>query len=66
MCIRDRTGCDTRQKYQVTYFDMFDSVIRVTAYCDSEAEWESQSQALHDELMYYCLLYTSILPPGRV
>ena len=51
------TGCNTRQKYQVTYFDLFDSVIRVTAYCDSEAEWESQSQALHDELMYYHQLF---------
>lgn len=51
------TGCDTRQKYQTTYFDMFDSVIRVTAYCDSEAEWESQSQALHDDLMRYHQLF---------
>ncbi|MBE5037147.1 FAD:protein FMN transferase [Subdoligranulum sp. DSM 109015] len=51
------TGCDTRQKYQATYFDMFDSVIRVTAYCDSEAEWESQSQALHDDLMRYHQLF---------
>lgn len=51
------TGCDTRQKYQTTYFDMFDSVIRVTAYCDSEAEWESQSQALHDDLMHYHQLF---------
>ena len=51
------TGCDTRQKYQTTYFDLFDSVIRVTAYCDSEAEWESQSQALHDDLMHYHQLF---------
>lgn len=51
------TGCDSRQKYQTTYFDMFDSVIRVTAYCDSEAEWESQSQALHDDLMHYHQLF---------
>ena len=51
------TGCDTRQKYQTTYFDLFDSVIRVTAYCESEEEWEQQSQALHDDLLYYHKLF---------
>lgn len=51
------TGCDTRQKYQTTYFDLFDSVIRVTAYCESEEEWEQQSQALHDDLLYYHQLF---------
>lgn len=51
------TGCDTRQKYQTTYFDLFDSVIRVTAYCESEEEWEQQSQALHDDLLYYHWLF---------
>lgn len=51
------TSCDTRQKYQTTYFDLFDSVIRVTAYCESEEEWEQQSQALHDDLLYYHQLF---------
>lgn len=51
------TGCDTRQKYQTTYFDLFDSVIRVTAYCESEEEWEQQSQVLHDDLLYYHKLF---------
>ena len=51
------TGCDTRQKYQTTYFDLFDSIIRVTAYCESEEEWEQQSQALHDDLLYYHKLF---------
>ena len=51
------TGCGGPKQYQVTWFDMFDTVIRVTAYCDSDEEWQQQSQALHDDLMHYHQLF---------
>lgn len=50
------SGCGAK-RYQATWFDLFDSVIKVTAYCDSRTEWEEQSQALHDDLMRYHQLF---------
>ena len=51
------SGCSGPKQYQVTWFDVFDSVIRVTAYCDSDAEWQRQSQALHEDLVRYHQLF---------
>lgn len=50
-------GCGGPQRYQATWFDAFDSVIRVTAYCDSEAEWQRQADALHADLLRYHRLF---------
>ena len=50
-------GCGGPKQYQVTWFDLFDSVIRVTAYCDSDEEWQQQSQALHQDLLRYHQLF---------
>ena len=50
-------GCSRQQRYQATWFDVFDSVIRVTAYCDSDEEWQQQSEALHADLLRYHQLF---------
>lgn len=50
------TGCGAK-RYQTTWFDLFDAVIRVSGYCDSEEEWQQQSQALHQDLLYYHRLF---------
>lgn len=50
-------GCSRQQRYQATWFDVFDSVIRVTAYCDSDEEWQRQSEALHADLLRYHQLF---------
>ena len=50
-------GCSRQQRYQATWFGVFDSVIRVTAYCDSDEEWQRQAEALHADLLRYHQLF---------
>jgi thiamine biosynthesis lipoprotein len=51
------TGCDSRQKYSVTWWDVFDTVTTVTGYAASQTEWNSQTQALHTDLQHYNQLF---------
>ena len=40
------------------FYDVFDTVTQVIAYCESEEEFNTQMDALHADLIT-CLLYTS-------
>ena len=35
------------QKYSTSFFDVFDTVTQVIAYCESEEEFNTQMDALH-------------------
>lgn len=47
------SGCEKAppERYQTSYTDVFDTVCTFTAYCDSEEEFESVSESLHEELL---------------
>ena len=50
------TGC-TKERYTVSWFDVFDTVTILLAYSDSEEEFSQQSQAIKQELTEYHKLY---------
>ena len=41
------------QRYSTIFYDAFDTVTQVIAYCDSEAEFQQQMEALHKDLLAY-------------
>ena len=41
------------QRYSTIFYDAFDTVTQVIAYCDSEAEFQQQMEALHEDLLAY-------------
>ena len=41
------------QRYSTIFYDAFDTVTQVIAYCDSEAEFQRQMEALHEDLLAY-------------
>ena len=41
------------QRYSTIFYDAFDTVTQVIAYCDSEAEFQRQMEALHKDLLAY-------------
>lgn len=46
------SGCgNPPERYQTSYTDVFDTVCTFTAYCESEEEFESVSESLHEELL---------------
>ncbi len=47
------SGCEKApsERFQTSYTDVFDTVCTFTAYCDSEEEFESVSDSLHEELL---------------
>ena len=46
------SGCNAAPKrFSAVYTDVFDTVTEFTAYCESEEEFESLSEALHAELL---------------
>ncbi len=49
------TGEATR--YSVVYYDVFDTVTTLIAYCDSEEEFAALSQGFYDDLLEYHQLY---------
>ena len=58
------TGCSTApipkaepQRYTTIFYDVFDTVTQVIAYCDSEEEFQKQTEALHQDLQQYHRLY---------
>ena len=52
------TGCQKQQKlYSATRFDLFDTVAMVQGCADSEADWDTQVNALYDDLTYYNRLF---------
>ena len=51
------TAQDGPQRYSTIFYDAFDTVTQVIAYCDSEAEFNQQMEALHKDLVEYHELY---------
>ena len=45
------------QRYSTIFYDAFDTVTQVIAYCDSEEEFARQMDALHADLLEYHQLY---------
>lgn len=47
------SGCEKvpPERFQTSYIDVFDTVCTFTAYCDSEEEFLSVSESLHEELL---------------
>ena len=48
---------DGPQRYSTVFYDAFDTVTQVIAYCDSEEEFAAQMDALHADLLEYHKLY---------
>ena len=48
---------DGPQRYSTVFYDAFDTVTQVIAYCDSEEEFTAQMDALHADLVAYHQLY---------
>lgn len=48
---------DGPQRYTTVFYDAFDTVTQVIAYCDSEEEFSEQMEALHEDLLAYHKLY---------
>ena len=46
-----------RTLYTTTWFDLFDTVSVVKGYARSQAEWNEQMEALHDDLLHYHQLF---------
>ena len=51
------TVSDSAQRFTAYYFDVFDTMTQAIAYCDSQAEFDEQMEALHDDLVTYHRLY---------
>ena len=51
------TVSDNAQRFTAYYFDVFDTMTQVIAYCDSQAEFDRQAEALHADLVAYHQLY---------
>ena len=52
-------GCSAapKQRYQVTYMELFDTVTAITGYAESEEEFNREAGRIHDELEAYDHLY---------
>jgi hypothetical protein len=69
LCLGVLTACGSAQKpassgvsadaqrYSTIFYDAFDTVTQVIAYCDSEEEFTRQMDALHADLLEYHRLY---------
>ena len=53
----EATVSDDAQRFTAYYFDVFDTMTQVIAYCDSQAEFDQQMEALHNDLLTYHQLY---------
>lgn len=51
------SGSEGPQRYTAVYYDAFDTITQVIAYCDSEEEFNIQMDALHQDLLDYHRLY---------
>ena len=56
-------GCSSKQpqkeltRYSTIFYDVFDTVTQVIAYCENEEEFGKQMDALHEDLVVYNQLY---------
>ena len=56
-------GCKPKKeptRYSTIFYDVFDTVTQVIAYCESEEAFNTQMQALHQDLIAYNQLYDMI------
>ena len=52
------TGCRNQPQYfTASWFDVFDTVTMVQGYAASQAEWDRQTEALHQDLLRYHRLF---------
>lgn len=52
------SGCGTgMQRYEATYWDIFDTVTTVTGYAAGQAEFDAAAREIHDALLEYHRLY---------
>ena len=57
-CALPLTACTPQQKlYSASWFDMFDTVTMVQGYAASQEEWDTQADALYDDLEHYHQLF---------
>lgn len=61
LCLSLLAGCASKKKeltrYSTVFYDVFDTVTQVIAYCESEEEFNTQMDALHADLITYNQLY---------
>ncbi len=65
LCLGPLSGCasapsaagEEPRRYTAVFYDVFDTVTQVIAYCDSEEEFGAQMDALHADLVTYHQLY---------
>ena len=61
LCLSLLAGCSakkpTQERYTAVFYDVFDTITTVIAYCDSEDEFNAQMDALHTDLIAYNQLY---------
>ena len=62
LCLSVLAGCATKPqkeltRYSTIFYDVFDTVTQVIAYCESEEEFTKQMEALHADLISYNQLY---------
>lgn len=58
LCLLPLTACAPQQTlYSASWFDMFDTVTMVQGYAASQQEWDTQTAALHDDLVHYHRLF---------
>ena len=63
LCLSLLAGCaaskpqKTLTRYTTVFYDVFDTVTQVIAYCESQEEFNTQMEALHSDLTAYNQLY---------
>ena len=61
LCLSLLAGCAPKKKeltrYTTVFYDVFDTVTQVIAYCENEEEFSAQMSALHADLAAYNQLY---------
>ena len=61
LCLSLLAGCAPKKKeltrYSTVFYDVFDTVTQVIAYCENEEEFSAQMSALHADLAAYNQLY---------
>lgn len=61
LCLSLLAGCAPKKKeltrYSTVFYDVFDTVTQVIAYCESEEVFKTQMDALHADLVTYNQLY---------
>ena len=61
------SGCEKEptERFQTSYTDVFDTVCTFTAYCDSEEQFKSVSESLHEELLRLHRLFDIYYGPSE-